>query len=66
MFVINIGMLIEDILEEGVGVQILVFFVDGEVNVELLKFMSKLLGVRKFDVVLEKVVMRYCILVFFF
>lgn len=66
MFVINIGMLIEDILEESVGVQILVFFVDGEVNVELLKFMSKILGVRKFDVVLEKVVMRYCILVFFF
>lgn len=66
MFVINIGMLIEDILEEGVGVQILVFFVDGEVNVELLKFMSKILGVRKFDVVLEKVVMRYCVLVFFF
>lgn len=66
MFVINIGMLIEDILEESVGVQILAFFVDGEVNVELLKFMSKILGVRKFDVVLEKVVMRYCILVFFF
>lgn len=66
MFVINIGMLIEDILEESVGVQILVFFVDGEVNVELLKFMSKILGVRKFDVVLEKVVMRYCFLVFFF
>lgn len=66
MFVINIGMLIEDILEESVGVQILVFFVDGEVNVELLKFMSKILGVRKFDVVLEKVVMRYCLLVFFF
>lgn len=66
MFVINIGMLIEDISEEGVGVQILVFFVDGEVNVELLKFMSKILGVRKFDVVLGKVVMRYCVLVFFF
>lgn len=66
MFVINIGMLIEDISEEGVGVQILVFFVDGEVNVELLKFMLKILGVRKFDVVLGKVVMRYCILVFFF
>lgn len=66
MFVINIGMLIEDILEERVGVQILAFFVDGEVNVELLKFMSKILGVRKFDVVLGKVVMRYCILVFFF
>lgn len=66
MFVINIGMLIEDILEESVGVQILAFFVDGEVNVELLKFMSKILGVRKFDVVLEKVVMRYCLLVFFF
>lgn len=66
MFVINIGMLIEDISEESVGVQILVFFVDGEVNVELLKFMLKILGVRKFDVVLEKVVMRYCLLVFFF
>lgn len=66
MFVINIGMLIEDISEESVGVQILAFFVDGEVNVELLKFMSKILGVRKFDVVLGKVVMRCCILVFFF
>lgn len=66
MFVINIGMLIEDISEESVGVQILAFFVDGEVNVELLKFMSKILGVRKFDVVLGKVVMRYCLLVFFF
>lgn len=38
----------------------------GEANAELLKFMSKTLGVRKSDVVLGKVAMRYCIPVFSF
>lgn len=66
MFVTNIGMLIEDISEESVGVQISAPPVDGEANAELLKFMSKTLGVRKSDVVLEKVAMRYCIPVFSF
>lgn len=66
VFVTNIGMLIEDISEEGVGVQISAPPVDGEANEELLKFMSKTLGVRKSDVVLGKVAMRYCIPVFSF
>lgn len=66
MFVTNIGMLIEDISEESVGVQISAPPVDGEANAELLKFMSKTLGVRKSDVVLGKVAMRYCIPVFSF
>lgn len=60
-------MLIEDISEESVGVQISAPPVDGEANAELLKFMSKTLGVRKSDVVLEKVAsMRYCLPVFSF
>nr|XP_034323144.1 UPF0235 protein C15orf40 homolog isoform X3 [Crassostrea gigas]XP_034323145.1 UPF0235 protein C15orf40 homolog isoform X3 [Crassostrea gigas] len=45
---------ITDISEEGVGVQISAPPVDGEANAELLKFMSKTLGVRKSDVVLGK------------
>lgn len=53
-------MLIEDITEESVGVQISAPPVDGEANVELVKFISKTLGVRKSDVVLEKVAMKYC------
>lgn len=52
-------MLIEDITEESVGVQISAPPVDGEANVELVKFISKTLGVRKSDVVLEKVAMKY-------
>lgn len=36
MFVTNIGMLIEDISEESVGVQISAPPVDGEANAELL------------------------------
>lgn len=53
-------MLIEDIMEESVGVQISAPPVDGEANVGLVKFISKTLGVRKSDVVLEKVAMKYC------
>lgn len=45
---------ITDITEESVGVQISAPPVDGEANVELVKFISKTLGVRKSDVVLEK------------
>eukprot|EP00105_Crassostrea_gigas_P009532 XP_011424517.1 PREDICTED: UPF0235 protein C15orf40 homolog isoform X2 [Crassostrea gigas] len=45
---------ITDISEESVGVQISAPPVDGEANAELLKFMSKTLGVRKSDVVLGK------------
>lgn len=45
---------ITDIGEEEVGVQIAVPPVEGEANTELVKYMSKLLGLRKSDVILEK------------
>ena len=44
-----------DIGEEEVGVQIAAPPVEGEANTELVKYMSKLLGLRKSDVILEKV-----------
>ncbi|KAL5004617.1 hypothetical protein ScPMuIL_018073 [Solemya velum] len=42
------------ITEEGVGIQIAAPPVDGEANTELIKFLSKLLGLRKSDVSLDK------------
>ncbi|XP_074651848.1 UPF0235 protein C15orf40 homolog [Tubulanus polymorphus] len=42
------------ISEEGVGIQISAPPVDGEANAELVKFLSKLLQIRKSDVSLEK------------
>lgn len=45
---------ITDISEGSVGLQISAPPVDGEANAELVKFISKTLGVRKSDVVLEK------------
>ena len=41
--------------EDGVGIQIAAAPVDGEANTELVKYLSKLLGLRKSDVFLEKV-----------
>lgn len=40
--------------EEGVGVQISAPPTDGEANAELLKYLSKVLGVRKSDISLDK------------
>lgn len=40
---------------EGVGVQIAAPPLDGEANTELIKYLSKVLQVRKSDVTLEKV-----------
>ena len=40
--------------DEGVGVQIAAPPVDGEANTELVKYMAKLLGLRKSDVSLDK------------
>ncbi|XP_033750741.1 UPF0235 protein C15orf40 homolog [Pecten maximus] len=40
--------------EEGVGVQISAPPVDGEANIALVKYLSKVLGVRKSDVSLDK------------
>lgn len=45
---------ITGITEEGVGVQINAPPVDGEANTELIKYISKLLGLRKSDVSLDK------------
>ena len=44
-----------DISPECVGVQIGAPPVDGEANAELVKYISKVLGVRKSEVTLEKV-----------
>ena len=43
------------ITEEVVGIQIAAPPVDGEANTELVKYMSKVLGLRKSDVSLDKV-----------
>lgn len=45
---------ITDITEEGVGVQIAAPPVEGEANTELIKFFSKVLGLRKSDISLDR------------
>ncbi|XP_055593248.1 UPF0235 protein C15orf40 homolog [Uranotaenia lowii] len=45
---------ITDIGEEGVGVQIAAPPIDGEANTELVKYLAKLLDLRKSDVSLDK------------
>lgn len=52
--------IISDITEEGVGVQINAPPAEGEANTELVKYISSVLGVRKGDVSLEKVVFTTC------
>ncbi|XP_005090262.1 UPF0235 protein C15orf40 homolog [Aplysia californica] len=44
--------------EEGVGVQIAAPPVDGEANTELVKYLTKLLAVRKSDLTLDKVIIN--------
>uniref|UniRef100_A0A0K8URT4 UPF0235 protein C15orf40 n=1 Tax=Bactrocera latifrons TaxID=174628 RepID=A0A0K8URT4_BACLA len=45
---------ITDIGNEGVGIQIAAPPTEGEANAELVKYLSKLLGLRKSDVSLDK------------
>lgn len=45
---------ITDITCEGVGIQIAAPPLEGEANLELIKFLSKLLGLRKSDVCLDR------------
>ncbi|ELT92199.1 hypothetical protein CAPTEDRAFT_102723 [Capitella teleta] len=45
---------ITDVNADGIGVQIAAPPVDGEANAELVKYMSKVLGVKKSEVSLEK------------
>ena len=45
---------ITDLSPEGVGVQIAAPPVEGEANAELVKYLSKVLGVRKSDVSLDR------------
>ncbi len=45
---------ITDITEEGIGVQIAAPPVEGEANTELIKYFSKVLGLRKSDVSLDR------------
>ncbi|XP_071105143.1 UPF0235 protein C15orf40 homolog [Haliotis cracherodii] len=45
---------VTDISPEGVGVQIAAPPVEGEANIELVKYMAKVLGVRKSDVSLDR------------
>jgi uncharacterized protein YggU (UPF0235/DUF167 family) len=47
--------LLKDVQADSVGVRISAPPVDGEANKELIKYMSKLLGLSKSDVVLDKV-----------
>lgn len=45
---------VTDISDEGIGVQIAAPPVEGEANTELIKFLSKVLGLRKSDLSLDK------------
>ena len=45
--------------EEGIGVQIAAPPTDGEANAELLRYIARVLGVRKSDVTLERVKIQY-------
>ncbi|XP_076443876.1 UPF0235 protein C15orf40 homolog isoform X2 [Babylonia areolata] len=45
---------VTDLSSEGVGVQIAAPPVDGEANVELVRFLASVLGLRKSDLSLEK------------
>lgn len=49
----------EDISSEGVGVQINAPPTDGEANAELIKYVSKVLGLRKSDLTLNWVSLFY-------
>lgn len=55
--VVNFDLLFSfsDISSEGIGVQINAPPVEGEANTELVKFLSKVLGIRKSDLNLDKV-----------
>lgn len=44
---------VTDITSEGIGVQICAPPIEGEANIELVKFISKVLGLRKSDVILS-------------
>lgn len=44
-----------DISEEGVGVQISAPPVEGEANIELVRYIAEILGLRKGDISLDKV-----------
>lgn len=58
---------VSGLTEEGVGVQINAPPVDGEANSALIKFISKILDVRKSDIGLEKVIGRmFCFSPFLF
>lgn len=45
----------KDICSDGVGVQINAPPTDGEANAELIKYLSKVLGLRKSDLSLDRV-----------
>lgn len=49
----------EDISYDGVGVQINAPPTDGEANAELIKYVSKVLGLRKSDLILDRVSLFY-------
>lgn len=66
LLVLFIIMLFVDIVTDGVSVHISAPPVDGEANTELVKFMAKVLGVRKSDVSLEKVINHKIALVIVF
>lgn len=51
-----------DVTAEAVGVAIAAPPSEGEANAELCRYLSKMLGVKKSDVILEKVLLFYCFL----
>lgn len=50
----------KDISSDGVGVQINAPPTDGEANAELIKYLSKVLGLRKSDLTLDRVSLFDC------
>lgn len=54
-FVFIFSFFFQDICSDGVGVQINAPPTDGEANAELIKYLSKVLGLRKSDLSLDRV-----------
>lgn len=57
---------LKDISSDGVGVQINAPPTDGEANAELIKYLSKVLGLRKSDLSLDRVCLFLLLILNFF
>ena len=56
LFMFSLTLLLLDISEEGVGVQISAPPIEGEANTELVRYIADILGLRKGDINLDKVI----------